>query len=188
MLHEQWICHLKYPGDLISSPDFSFDSILPDQHRAEPNGQSYYAIYDLGPEEALSAFCYKRKRCVSVLRDTAGEEHWHRNDSGSVQSHEYHVGTGFRYDSDKSGQNYHQHGVVTYPFINGNVLKPDSYNQEYAECPSENSQEMFPYYMVPKVVFNKMIRCEQQNEQYEDAQSGEHHVHPVFAQQIESQP
>ena len=64
---------------------------LHDKHGTETGEEGDQTVDELGPNEASAAFCQKRNRRVSVLRDRAGKEHRERNDAGCKKSHEYHM-------------------------------------------------------------------------------------------------
>jgi hypothetical protein len=66
-----------------------------------------------------------------------------------------------------------------------NILQSYPEYKEDTERPCEYDRKMLPDYVMPEVLFNEMIRCEYQYNQYQDAQAGKQDVHPLFVQKVD---
>ena len=158
--------------------------ILEEKHGGKSGSQCNDAVEELRYSEALSVFCQKRNGCVSVLRNAAGKKDREWNHSCRKQCNEYHVRSGLRNNAYEGRQKDHEHCVVAYPLVDVDVLKAYAYDKKDTECPCEYGRKMLLYDMVPKMLFYKMVRCKQQDEEHYDAESGKKYIHPVFAQKV----
>ena len=94
---------------------------------------------------------------MAVLRDRTCEKDRERNGAGREKGHEDEMRTRFWDDANQCGQQDHKRSIVAYPSVYLNVLQPDSENQKDSESPCEYGRQMLSYYMVPHMVFHKMV-------------------------------
>ncbi len=133
-------------------------------------------------EEGAAAFGEEGDGGVAVLGDAAGEEDGEGDNAGGIEGHEDEVRARLRDDSDEGREEDHQGGVVAYPVFNINELQADAEDEEDSESPCENRRQVLLDNMVPQMLVDEMVRCEEQHEEDDYAETGEEDIHPVFAQ------
>ncbi len=174
-------------GLLVVNPAFGLGGALHQKPESEAGEEGDKAVDGFGLEEGAAAFGEEGEGGVTVLGDRAGDEDREGYDSCRIEGHEDEVRTGFGDNAYGCGEDNHQSGITAYPMLYVNVLQSDAEDKEHTESPCENRQEVLFDDVVPEVLFYEMIGSEEQNEQHNDAQSGEKYIHPVFAQKIDSE-
>ena len=69
--------------------------------------------------------------------------------------------------------------------VDAHVLKPDADYEKHSECPAEYRKQMLADDMIPEMLFDEMVRGEEQHEQYDDAEACKQHVHPLLVQEVD---
>ena len=78
----------------------------------------------------------------------------------------------------------HKHCVIADPPADVYILKNDSKYQKHSECPCKDDRKVLLYYMVPHVLFDKMVGSEDQHDQHYHAQTGKKDIHPILRKKI----
>ena len=79
---------------------------------------------------------------MTVLRDTAGDQHGCRNDAGCEESDEDQVRPRLGDDADERGEHDHQRDIVADPVVDIDEFRDDAQQNEHAEGPCEDFQRV----------------------------------------------
>ena len=88
-------------------------------------------------------------------------------------------------DADEDGQKYHPRDVVADKCFNVKVVKPDLDDEQCAESPKEDAQEMLANDVLPKMLLDDMLACRGDEPHHNQAYDGKNQVHPRFVEDIE---
>ena len=123
---------------------------------------------------------------MAVLRDAAGNQDGRGNDPGGEEGDEDQVRSRFGNDADERGQQDHQRDVGADPLADVEDFRDEAQRDEHAERPGEDLGDVPDDDVVPQVFLHEMVGAEDRDAQHDQADGGEEHIHPVFAQQVES--
>ena len=118
------------------------------------------AFEEFRVSETLLVFCKQGKGGMSILGNAACKEDGKGDKASCIQGDEYQVRTGFRYDADGHGEQYHNGRVAADPSAYVYIFRQYPDQEEHTESPGEYHGEVSGEYMVPECLFYEPVRTE----------------------------
>ena len=123
---------------------------------------------------------------MAFLDNGIGQQDRERNHPRGKERNKDQVGSRFRDQAHRNGQQDHPAGIPADPRLQVDKMEQQPDSQEHPEGPGEDGRQMVADDMVPQMLFHEMIRTKQKHPHDNQAQGGEQPVEPDFIEKVEA--